>query len=416
MSRHASATTRSLPRRLLLGGLILAAITALVGMAWTWPRGGYPEISDAFVHSQYNQKLIDGTVISVDSDACQSPSVGQVFDGSPVFPVDDTSADQDCRRSVVEITSGEHAGRNTMFVHYNVPGEPVLEPGDKIRMTSGDQLAFADYARGPSLLWWGLAVVLGLIIFAGWRGVRALAGLGITLAFILGYLLPAVATGVSSSLLAVITGAVILLAVVPLVHGINWKSAAALAGTLLALLLAAGLTTLGLSSTGVRGLGSEDMLNIMLYLPEVSVMGLLSAGFIIGTLGVLNDVTIAQASTINELADLDPEATPWRLFTGAMRVGQDHITSVVYTLVLSYTGAALPRLLLISAADRSLFDTLTSDVVATELLRSIIGALALILAVPLTTFVAAWTVPEKSDTHRLELAQRPPQQRVPHSH
>lgn len=415
MSRHASTPVRHLPRRLLLWGLILAAITAIVGMAWTWPRGGYPEISDAFVHSQYNQKLIDGTVTSVDSDACTSPSVGQVFDGSPVFPVTDTSA-QECRRATVAITSGEHAGRNTMFVHYNVPGEPVLEPGDKIRMTAGDQLAFADYARGPSLLWWGIAVILGLIVFAGWRGVRSLVGLAITLTFIVGYLLPAVATGISSSLLAVITGAVILLAVVPLVHGINWKSAAALAGTLLALLLAAGLTTLGLRTTGVRGLGSEDMLNILLYLPEVSVMGLLSAGFIIGTLGVLNDVTIAQASTINELSELDPEATPWRLFTGAMRVGQDHITSVVYTLVLSYTGAALPLLLLISAADRSLFDTLTSDVVATELLRSIIGALALILAVPLTTFVAAWTVPEKPDTRRRMRDQKPPQLRVPHSH
>lgn len=86
---------------------------------------------------------------------------------------------------------------------------------------------------------------------------------------------------------------------------------------------------------------------------------------------------------------------PWRLFLGAMKVGRDHISSMVYTLVLTYTGAALPLLLLISVAQRPLTQTLTSDIVATELLRSGIGALALTLAVPLTTLIAAWTVPEK---------------------
>ena len=175
-------------------------------------------------------------------------------------------------------------------------------------------------------------------------------------------------------------------------HGFSWKTSAALAGTVISLVLAAVLAHLAIGQNQLRGLGNEDNLLIQLYLPDVTVTGLMLCGFIIGALGVLNDVTIAQASTVNELADIEPDANPWRLFAGAMKVGRDHIASMVYTLVLSYTGAALPLLLLLSVADRPFGEVLTSDVMATELLRSAIGALALALAVPITTAIAAFSV------------------------
>ena len=177
-----------------------------------------------------------------------------------------------------------------------------------------------------------------------------------------------------------------------LVHGFNWKSSSALGGTLLSLGLSAWLAHIAIDSNHLRGLGSEDNILIQLYLPDVTVPGLMLCGFIIGALGVLNDVTIAQASTVNELSEIEPDASPWRLFAGAMKVGRDHIASMVYTLVLSYTGASLPTLLLLSVANRPLTQIMFSDVMATELLRSGIGALALSLAVPITTIIAAFTV------------------------
>jgi uncharacterized membrane protein len=171
----------------------------------------------------------------------------------------------------------------------------------------------------------------------------------------------------------------------------NWKTASSLGGTLVAMLFGTGLAALAIDTSELRGLADENNFQILLYLPGVQVTGLLLAGFILGTLGVLNDVTVAQASTISELQAANPDASRWKLFTTAMRVGRDHLASTVYTLVLSYAGAALPLLVLLSVSGRSLGDILTSDIMATEVLRSVVGALALVAAVPLTTAIAAVT-------------------------
>src|SRR5699024_6103345 len=122
------------------------------------------------------------------------------------------------------------------------------------------------------------------------------------------------------------------------VHGVNWKSAAAMGGSLVAVAIATALAGLAIDSTSLRGLGDESNLQILLYLPELDITGLMLAGMIIGALGVLNDATIAQASTITELKRAEPDASPWQLFRNAMRVGEDHIASMVYTLVLGYAG------------------------------------------------------------------------------
>lgn len=256
----------------------------------------------------------------------------------------------------------------------------------------GNTYTFLDMDRTTTIwLWLGAAVLL-IILVGITRGVLSLIGLGITLAAVMGFLVPALLRGGDPVALAITAGAAILFPVLFLVHGINWKSASALAGTLTTMVLAAGLANLAISTSQLRGLGNEDNLLIQLYLPDVSVTGLLLAGFIIGALGVLNDVTIAQASTVQELYEAAPRSRPMEVFRSAMRVGRDHIASMVYTLVLAYLGTALPLSILLSVSDRPLMQSLTSDVVATELLRSTIGAVALVLAVPITTLIAAYTV------------------------
>lgn len=256
----------------------------------------------------------------------------------------------------------------------------------------GNTYTFLDMDRTTTIwLWLGAAVLL-IILVGMTRGVLSLIGLGITLAAVMGFLVPALLRGGDPVALAITAGAAILFPVLFLVHGINWKSASALAGTLTTMVLAAGLANLAISTSQLRGLGNEDNLLIQLYLPDVSVTGLLLAGFIIGALGVLNDVTIAQASTVQELYEAAPRSRPMEVFRSAMRVGRDHIASMVYTLVLAYLGTALPLSILLSVSDRPLMQSLTSDVVDTELLRSTIGAVALVLAVPITTLIAAYTV------------------------
>ena len=412
----------------LAGGLILAFVLTLVGLGLLWPRGDAPEPEAGFRETQsMASEAVAGEVVGTPAGACGSPDVGRVFDGAPApggpapggpppgapggpggqpgtppgapaeTPAEGGSGDGGCSVAIVDIMDGPDEGRRTLLQTSGMPGDPELAEGDEILLAKhqnpdGSALyAFLDMNRTVPLGAWLAVTALAIVAVAAWRGVRAIVGLAVTLALMGVFLIPALLRGGPPVALAVVVGAAILFPVMFLVHGVNWKSAAALGGTLTSLVVSAGLAHLAIGSANLRGLADDSNLLIQLYLPTVSVTGLMLAGFIVGTLGVLNDVTIAQASTVTELAEADPGARPMALFTSAMRVGRDHIASMVYTLVLAYMGAALPMTLLLAVVDRPLTQVLTSDVVATELLRSAVGALGLTLAVPVTTIIAAVT-------------------------
>jgi uncharacterized membrane protein len=202
-------------------------------------------------------------------------------------------------------------------------------------------------------------------------------------------MLPALRDGGAAIPVALVASAAILYVVIYLAHGVSLRTSAALLGTLTSLLLAAGLSWAAIELAHITGLSEEETNAVATYLGSVSITGLLLAGFIVGSLGVLNDVTITQASTVFELAQVGDGSSRRGIFLGAMRVGRDHIASTVYTLVLAYAGSALPLLLLFSVADRTLGDVLTSETVAIEIARSAVGGIALALSVPLTTAIAA---------------------------
>lgn len=396
---HASSDGFTTPQRILTAVLVCAAALTVLGLVLLWPSSEEVHVSPDFERSvPLAHAQVDGTVAVVQDGSCDSPSTGRVFETSPVVPVGGAT---DCTHAIVELTSGQDAGQRTLLITNGLPGDPHLAEGDQIRLivdtdqSGANVYSFSDFQRGSSLLLWLALIAVAIIVIGGLRGARAIVGLGITLAVIVVFLLPSLLRGGDPLALALVTGAAVLFTVIYLVHGLNWKSSSALAGTLTALVCAALLGKIAIASTGLRGLGDDHNLLIQLYLPDVSVTGLMLCGFIIGSLGVLNDVTIAQASTVNELYEADASQTPWQLFVSAMRVGRDHIASMVYTLVLTYTGAALPLFLLLSVADRPLLNTLTSDIMATELMRSGVGALALCCAVPMTTAIAALTVPRR---------------------
>ena len=213
---------------------------------------------------------------------------------------------------------------------------------------------------------------------------------------IFAFLVPALLDAHNPLWSALVACSAIILLAVPLVHGMNWKSASAVGGSLTALILAAVLAWATIDGSQLQGYSSEDNLKLLLYMPDVSIVGVLLCGFVVGALGSLADAAVAQASTITELHEADPDARPTQLFLSAMKVGRDHIASMVYTLILTYTGATWPLLMLITAAERPAGQILSSDLVATELLRSGVGAMALTLAVPITTAIAAFTVPQRA--------------------
>ena len=232
------------------------------------------------------------------------------------------------------------------------------------------------------------AFAVVVVAVAGWRGLRALVGIVVAFMVLVVFMLPALRDGGAAIPVALVASAVILYAVIYLAHGVSLRTSAALLGTLMSLLLAAGLSGAAIELAHLTGLSEEETNAVATYLGNVSITGLLLAGFIVGSLGVLNDVTVTQASTVFELAQLEGSSRR-AIFLGAMRVGRDHIASTVYTLVLAYAGSALPLLLLFSVANRSLGDVLTTESVAIEIARSAVGGIALALSVPLTTAIAA---------------------------
>ena len=173
-----------------------------------------------------------------------------------------------------------------------------------------------------------------------------------------------------------------------LAHGPSARTSAALAGTLLSLALTGVLAELATGATRITGLSSEELPALRAAAPDVSFSGLVLCGVVIGALGVLNDITVTQASAAWELSAADPTATGPRLFAAAMRIGRDHIASSVYTLLLAYAGAAIPVLMLVSLSGRSVHDIVTGDQVAEEALRTLVGGIGLVAAVPVTTALA----------------------------
>ncbi len=381
--------------RVVVGLLVAIAAAVVVGAVILWPNKQQIEIPLPFQNAGGGAVTTEaGTIVAQDIAPCGSPSAGRAFSGEAA-PSSSTGSEIDCRRSLVAIESGPNAGTRTLLEIVPGPGQPVLGLGEHIRLvrqtdsTGTPIYSFNDYSRGVPLALIVAAFAVAIIAVARWRGVRALLGLGIAFAVLVVFTLPALLDGQPAMPVALVSGAAILFAVLYLAHGVNLRTSSALLGTLASMLVAAALSAIAIRMTHLTGLSEEQNTNVQAYIQHVSITGLLLAGFIIGSLGVLNDVTITQASAAFELASIDESATRRTIFTSAMRVGRDHIASTVYTLVLAYAGGALPLLLLFSVAGGPIGDVLTGDAVAIEIVRSSVGGIALALSVPLTTAIAA---------------------------
>ncbi|MCD5421728.1 YibE/F family protein [Rhodococcus pyridinivorans] len=379
--------------KIVVGLLAAIGLLVLFGTALLWPSSRAVDIPAPFQTSSGGAVVTEaGTVVEQNTGPCGSASFGRVFTGEPSPP---SSNAFDCERSIVAIESGPDDGARTLLEVIPGPGQPDLQAGDEIRLVrqtdpaGATQYSFYDYARGFPLVLVVAAFAIVVVAIARWRGLRALIGLVVAFGVLVVFMLPALLDGKPAVPVALVGGALILYAVLYLAHGVNLRTSSALLGTLASMVVAALLSYVAIRMTHLTGLSEEQNTDVQLYIGHVSISGLLLAGFIIGSLGVLNDVTITQASSAFELAGLDPESSRREIFSAAMRVGRDHIASTVYTLVLAYAGGALPLLLLFSVAGRSITDVITSDAVAIELVRACVGGIALTLSVPLTTAIAA---------------------------
>jgi uncharacterized membrane protein len=275
------------------------------------------------------------------------------------------------------------------------PGVPNLQRGDRVVLgrsvdaTGRVDYYFADYQRQRPLAVLALMFAVVVVGVARWRGLGALAGLAVAWAVLMRFVIPALLDGENPLAVALVGSAVILFIVMYLSHGPNTRTSTALLGTLISLAATGALAAVFVGATRLTGLSSEEMTTLQFAGGSFNFSGLVLAGVVIGSLGVLNDVTVTQASAVWELRHANPSQDARSLYRGGMRIGRDHIASTVYTLVLAYAGASLPLLLLFTLSGQNVMAVLTGDLVAQEIVRTLIGSIGLVASVPITTAVAA---------------------------
>jgi uncharacterized membrane protein len=361
-----------------VGVIALAVLASAVAL---WPRG---ELRQPTTGGQADStRLVSATLTSVARNPCPEADPG--VPGSVCIKVQARLADG--RQVAFETTDPTgatfRAGQEVRLAVIEQPGQP---PYYNIQ----------DLERGRPLLLLAALFMLAVVAFGRWQGVRSLLGLGLSFVVIVGFVIPAILHGRSPVLVAVTGAMAIMLVSLSLAHGLGRKTTAAVIGTALALGLTAALAIAFVGAASLTGLASEEALSANFAVGGLSLRGLLLAGIIIGGLGVLDDVTMSQASLVTELHQANPSAGFAALVTGALRVGRDHIAATVNTLFLAYAGAALPLLILFVTSEDSLGTVATTEIVAVEVVRALCGSVGLIAAVPLTTVLAALVVDEEA--------------------
>jgi uncharacterized membrane protein len=381
-----------LPRAVLLVVLAAIAVATVVGVVLLWP-------------DQDEVDALKGSVgFAVEGATFPTATVVEVLPACPTSQSGEQAGASSCGKVKVTVDEGVDKGTDTTV---DVPPQ-VSASG----LAKGDQLVLlrtpAKNGQPPTLsyfeiersnsLWLvaGLFVVVVLVV-ARLRGLMALIGLGFAGVVIGGFAIPALLTGEAPVPVALVASATIMYVVLYTTHGVSIRTSAALAGTLVGMALTAGIGWWAVGSAHLTGVVDDGGRVLSTFADRVSLQDLLVAAVLIAGLGVLNDVTITQASSVWELRAASPEMSRARLFASAMRIGRDHIASTIYTIVFAYAGTALTLLLAVSLYNRSWFDLLGAEEIAEELVRSFASSIGLVLAVPATTAIAVATVPGPPD-------------------
>jgi uncharacterized membrane protein len=361
----------------LLAVLAPFALAAVVGAVLLWPREEPPEVAEGIAGPS---ALVDATVRTVTLEPCEGTDIGEGII---------------CQALDVQVTSGATAGQVTRFQVPRSGDLPAFHPGDRLVLgyepgvPAARAYSVVDYQRDHPMLLLGAAFVMVVLVLGRLKGVRALAGLGASLAVVVWFLLPAVLSGTSPILVSLVSAALIAFVALYVAHGFSPRTTVALLGTLASLALVGLLAWAFVGLGRITGFASEEAVLLQFSVAEVNLQGLVLAGIILGALGVLDDVTVTQVAAVWEVRRANPRLGVRELYAAGLAVGRDHIASTVNTLVLAYTGAALPLLLFFRQAERSLSEVLTGELIATEVIRTLVGGIGLAAAVPITTLLAA---------------------------
>jgi uncharacterized membrane protein len=361
------------------GGVLTAAVAALAivtvaGLVLLWPGADdHRGPSQAF-----GGKTVGARVSAVRDIRCPGPTP------------------QRCRQLQIEV-GARHApitlGPSNIAPH--------IERGDAIRVQKiaappgakhVEAYAYAGLDRRGTLLWLLVGFVVLVVVMARWRGLFALAGFGISLLLVTRFIVPAIAAGSSPLLVAVVGSLAVMFVTVVLTYGVSPQSAAAIVGIAGSLLFAGVVGTIAVHAARLDGRSSEYSTILSQANAQISLQGIVLGGLVIAALGVLADMAVTQASAVMALRRANPGLGPRALFVSGFGVGRDHLVATTHTLVLVYVGATLPLLLVLHTANVGLTDALNAQDVAEPIVATLVGAMALLVSVPLTTALATLLV------------------------
>jgi uncharacterized membrane protein len=318
-----------------------------------------------------------------------------------------------CQEVLVEIRGGPDEGTTQIFSIGQSADDPELELGDRILVSPRPQgsvgpgfegrYSFVDFDRSHTLIVLAVVFAVLVLLLSRWQGLRSLIGVLGSLMVVIYFVVPAILDGGSPVGVALVGALVVMFLTIPLTHGIGLKTVAACLGTATSLVLTLLVADVATTSARLTGLASEEGAYLRVAATDVSLSGLLVAGMVIAALGVLDDLTVSQSSTVFALRAANPTLSVRELFSRGLVVGRDHMAATVNTLVLAYAGASLPILLIFSLGGWSFRGAVTSEVVAAEVVAAIVGSIGLIAAVPITTGLAAFLA-SRTDVTGLEHA------------
>ncbi len=396
---HGPATPVSLHLRKVIAAILIPfGAAVLVGLAVLWP-GGAPAHERTGVG--FDRQTQDATVTKVVEVSCKEAGASGVPPTGDTSTAEGSSAVQEekgtCKRATIRVDSGDDKGRT--FTE-------IVQPDQTRQLHEGQEVVVAYEPSAPKDLQYSVTDInrrlpmallagifaLAVVVVGRMRGVMALVALAISFMVLNFFILPAILQGSNPLVVAVVGASAIMLIALYLCHGLSARTSVAVLGTLISLLLIGILGSVFIDWAALTGNTDDNTGLIHGLYPTIDMSGLLLAGVIIGSLGVLDDVTVTQTSAVWELHEANP-SMGWRgLYRAGIRIGRDHIASVVNTLVLAYAGAALPLLLLFSIAQSSVGTVANSELVAEEIVRTLVGSIGLVASVPVTTALAALVV------------------------
>jgi uncharacterized membrane protein len=386
-----TAAARRRANRLLLAVLLPLTVLTLLAMVLMWPSGNRGDISFANPYAGGpGATFQSGKIQSVTVEPCTQGTGAQTARGS------------ECTFGFTEPDKG--GSQVKVAINPEVAKSHGVKPGDSIRYLdlSANQgsiagpgtptYIFVDFERTMPIVLLSALYAVIVVAVARWRGLRALIGLVGAYAVLSSFILPGLVEGKPPLLLGFVGSTVIMIAVLYFAHGFSARTSTALLGTIFGLAITALLAGWATGAANLSGMSSYESVTLVNMSEQISISGIIICGLIISGLGVLNDVTITQASAVWELYELAPQTRARDLFASAMRIGRDHIASTVYTIAFAYAGAALPIMIIVMLYNRPFGEALTSAELSEEVIRTLVGSIGLVLAIPVTTLIAVMVV------------------------